>query len=264
MVQVTTENHGTFQQYPGQSLSQQPLVELDCRNGNLRTTYDPEIGGARPCAVVFGHIQRWKIPLLTDESAEELLGEITHLAQKIIDGYTPKWDGRNHVANFTPDAQAADDEISEICADLEGDLSPWTAADYYQVDPPEVGPLMTDEDLGKLEEQLEKEIKEEAEPGMLVYDIEEYLEERRNDLLDEKANEILAKFVEDFEADEPGMTPGDLVVERFNCVAAEIDEDGDISCRGSISDEYPDWYGLDAEQVREFILWLVDNGHIQR
>jgi len=107
--------------YDGQTSSQGCYIELDCEAGTLTASFNGEIGNAIPFSVYHGHDQWFSIPMLTGDAANELMSEIAPLAERVVDGYDCDWDGRNNVATFTDDAQAAIDEIREICDTIEVD-----------------------------------------------------------------------------------------------------------------------------------------------
>jgi len=122
--------------YDRQTSAQDCYVELDCRNGTLSASYNAEIGNAVPFSVYHGHEQRFGIPMLTAAAVNALMDQITPLAQRVIDGYESDWNGNNMVATFTDDAQAAIDEIREICdaeaesADESNSIQEWDAGDW--------------------------------------------------------------------------------------------------------------------------------------
>jgi hypothetical protein len=101
-------------QYPRQSNQQPCYVELRCQSGIITASYNAEIGNAIPCSVNDGHDQRWAIPCLTADAANEMLAEIAPIAQRVLDGYASEYDGNNHRATFTDDARDAKDEIEQL------------------------------------------------------------------------------------------------------------------------------------------------------
>lgn len=121
--------------YDRQSEAQPCYIELDCKTETLRADYNGEIGNAIPFSVYHGHTQRWGIPMLTADAANGLLGRIAPLAERVVAGYDEKWDGNNHVATFTDDAQSAIEEIEALC-DIEEDeslcVTEWDAGYWLQ------------------------------------------------------------------------------------------------------------------------------------
>lgn len=120
--------------YAQQSSAQPCYIELDCAEGTLLASYNGEIGNAVPAAVYHGHEQRFGIPELTTEAADELMAEIAPIAERVVAGYESEWNGNNHVACFTDDALAAIDEITKICDAVEADesnsIQEWDAGDW--------------------------------------------------------------------------------------------------------------------------------------
>ena len=132
-----TDKNALHCQYQGQTSEQDCYIELDCRRAWLSAYYNAEIGNAVPFSAYHGHEQRFAIPCLTADVANALMEEIAPIAQRVVDGYEFDWDGNNHVAKFTDDAQAAIEEIAGICdakiedADEMDTVQAWDAADYW-------------------------------------------------------------------------------------------------------------------------------------
>jgi hypothetical protein len=120
--------------YDRQSTAQPCYVELDCRSGVLTASYNAEIGNAIPMDVYRRHIRQYSIPLLTPAAVNDLLESLHPLAQRVVDGYTSKWDGNNNIARFTDDASEADGKIASMCMEYEVDentgVSEWDAGDW--------------------------------------------------------------------------------------------------------------------------------------
>lgn len=123
-----------YLKYRGQSDPQPCYVELDCEREKLSAEADTAIGPGTPTRVWHGRAIRWAIPVLTESAAEGLLLDLIPLAQRIVDGYSCEWDGRNHVGRLTEDAQEAADAICDLC-DRDWSkrevLSVWDAHDWY-------------------------------------------------------------------------------------------------------------------------------------
>jgi hypothetical protein len=123
-----------FCHYPGQTESQPCYIELDCKSETLSATYNGEIGNAVPFSVWHGHDQRFGIPCLTTDAADDLMAEIAPLAEIVVAGYASEWDGNNNVARFTDEATAATEKITAICDAVEADesnsIQAWDAGDY--------------------------------------------------------------------------------------------------------------------------------------
>lgn len=134
---VEVEGNALHRQYAGQSAPQPCYVSLDCDSGTLSASYNPEIGNALPFAVYHGHVQRWSIPALKADVVNALLREIAPLAERMIAGYERVWDGHNHVAEFSEDADEADDAIVALCnrvtedADEHSTVQVWDASEWF-------------------------------------------------------------------------------------------------------------------------------------
>lgn len=130
-----TEVEGTelYRHYRGQTSPQSCFVELDCEDGELRASYNPEIGNGVPFNVWHGRAIRWGIPALTAEAANALLAEILPYAQDILAGYTSEWDGHNHVGRYSEIANEAIEAANSLCdRDWEGQtIESWDACDWF-------------------------------------------------------------------------------------------------------------------------------------
>lgn len=124
-----------YHRYPGQTQEQPCYIELDAETGDLSADWNGEIGNAVPERVHHQHVLHWRIPLLTERACNELLEELAPLAQRICDGYERQWDGSNHIAHYTDDAQCAIEEIKRKCNDAgwrDSDLlRVWDAPDWF-------------------------------------------------------------------------------------------------------------------------------------
>lgn len=120
-------------QYPMDQRAQPCFVELDVRTGALSASYNPEIGNAVPMDVFNQHVLRWDIPAMKEAPANALLARIAPIAQRVVNGYQPRWDGANYVGEYAADADDARDDIADLCdAVTEGDrISVWNAGDLF-------------------------------------------------------------------------------------------------------------------------------------
>lgn len=123
-------------QYRGQSSPQPCYIELDCAERTLAADYNAEIGGGVPQNVWHGHIRRYPIPCLTASAANALMrsDRVQALAARVCAGYESAWDGNNHVATFSDDADAADDELGVLLWrddwDPDDCVNAWDVADW--------------------------------------------------------------------------------------------------------------------------------------
>ena len=169
--------------YQGQTERQGCYIELDCQTGLLTATYNAEIGNAIPFSVYHGHDRRWGIPCLIADAANDLLDEISPLAQRVLDGYTSEWDGNNHVARLSDDAQAAEDEIERLIDDLRVDetngISDADAGEWLTETDPAITAQTTDEEIAALAEQAEQDA---AYERIVLIDAEGYLTRLRDEM----------------------------------------------------------------------------------
>jgi hypothetical protein len=106
--------HPLFHQYENQLHPQEGIIGIDCRDGSLFADWDPEIGNAVPIDVWHGHIQWFEVtPYIRRDDLISLLEEVKPYAECIIAGYESQWDGNNHVAKFSEDAELAMQELDE-------------------------------------------------------------------------------------------------------------------------------------------------------
>jgi hypothetical protein len=131
-VEGTTALH---HRYPRETKAQRCHVELDCRTGDLTACYDPETGGAYPFAVHHGHVLRWRVPCLRADAANALLVDLEVLAQRIVDGYSSRWDGNNNVGSLNDDAhearEAIEQEVDRLDACSDDVVKVWEACAWF-------------------------------------------------------------------------------------------------------------------------------------
>jgi len=186
------ELKGKFQlacQYPNQYNPQPCYIELDLRNETLTADYNGEIGNAVPFSVWHGHEQRYPIPCMVAVAANALLAEIAPLAERVLAGYECVWDGNNHVANFTDDAQEADNEISAICEREMENIDEANAISF--VAPSDWFYAIKDETQGKTDAELETmsadwKIEAEGENIYLTGDVLDVLKSWRDEYAEEE------------------------------------------------------------------------------
>ena len=165
------EGNELHRQYAGQNRPQDVYVTLDCANGRLTAECSSEIGSGIPVAVCHGHVQRWSIPALTADAANSLIEEIAPFAERMVAGYERVWDGNNHVAAFSDDADEADDAIISLCdraradADEHSTVQVWDASEWFggignaaaQCAALKITAETTDDELRAIETVAEKE-----------------------------------------------------------------------------------------------------------
>lgn len=89
-------------------------MEIDS-SGSIWYYSDPEIGNGVPIDVFNCVARRWRIPhVLTAQGYESLHEDIEEMLQRIADGMSTYWDGRNTVGRLTEDASDARDELEQF------------------------------------------------------------------------------------------------------------------------------------------------------
>lgn len=103
-----------YHQYPRQTKPQDAYLELD-GSGELRVSWDAEIGNAMPMSVWHKRDLRWGIPnTLRGNAIAEFLerDDIQALLARVYDGHHVEWNGSNDVGILTPDAEYASEELA--------------------------------------------------------------------------------------------------------------------------------------------------------
>jgi len=164
-----------------------PEVYLDVEAGWLGMRKGRRVGEAYPMREWHGYVQAWNLNgIPTTREANAILTEMKPLAQRIVAGYESVWDGNNHVARYSDDAQAAIDELDVICnAYDDSSLTVWDADDWLNQCRDEFRTKLRRNRknpgyLDRLADRLEREAYRE---GAIVEGISSYLE----DLLTEEA-----------------------------------------------------------------------------
>ncbi len=177
-----------YKKYPRQTNPQDAYIELDCRTGSLSADWNGVIGTAIPFSVYHGHERRYEIsPYISGAQLTEFLNdpETVALAQRIIDGYESVWNGNNHVAALTEDAQEAEEELINRIPDTEH-IEPVTIWDeeYCYEARKEITAETSDDDLDKWVSEIEEAAA--AENGAIEIDLEEFANKRRYELRRQK------------------------------------------------------------------------------
>jgi hypothetical protein len=172
------EGNELHRQYSGQHAPQPCFVEFDCDDGELRASYNPEIGNGVPFNVWHRRAIRWRIPALTAEAANGLLADILPYAETILAGYESEWDGHNHVGSYTDAASEAIEAVNSLCdRDWDGQSTEsWDAGDWfgseggydYQCRSLGITAATTDEEIAAIADRQESD----AHPRILTGAIE--------------------------------------------------------------------------------------------
>jgi len=105
-----------YNKYPSQSQPQPAMIEIDCDAKTVWAGFDDEIGNAVPINVYHGRTLRYEISSYVKGSdLADMLDsrEFTELVNRILAGYTKKWDGSNHKGILNEDASNASDALDE-------------------------------------------------------------------------------------------------------------------------------------------------------
>lgn len=155
-----------FRKFEGQNEAQDAYVELRPEENLLIADYDGEIGNAVPFSVVHGRVLRWGIPAdISREGLEKLLEGIRPYAEQIVKGYSSEWNGSNLIGHLTPEAEAANRKIIEICDSAEDDfprLRTYSCEDWLQASSLEevwpAGQTLEDAVVEQLEFAVEEDV----------------------------------------------------------------------------------------------------------
>lgn len=191
--------------YPRQFERQDCHIALDLETGRMSADYNPEIGTAIPMSVFHNRTLWWDIPCLTADAANSLMEELRPLAQRILDGSEIEWDGNNNVGHLDADAQAASDEIAEMCKEdwfspadqvVEWDSDDWFAGDGQQngIEALQAMGLTVDSTDDQIAE-LAKAAREQAESCtdagyVVIRDAEAWIEWARDELREAQWNRL--------------------------------------------------------------------------
>jgi len=187
----TNELAPLYRQYPVQSEPQPAYVELDPEAGTLDAAWNPVIGTAVPMDV--WHHRRIRSSVRNDISEAallELLEAIRPLAERIEAGYDRHWDGHNHVGRYDEDAEAAIDEIRELCEAIDDDDCDlvWDAGEWLSsCSPADLGVTAdtTDEQLAAIAADLEDDAEINFGRRVRLENTEIALRDKRDEARDE-------------------------------------------------------------------------------
>ena len=121
-----------FYQYPGQ-INPQPAYIYLYEDGRVCADYSGEIGNARPADEWHGRTMTWSInPYITGQQLVDLMGrdDVRAMLQRVHDGHDTDWNGSNFVGTLTADADAADECLTRLFDEAEGDVQVWNVDDW--------------------------------------------------------------------------------------------------------------------------------------
>jgi len=171
--------------YDNNDSPQPVVVELNCDDGELSADYLVDPSSTR-ADVWHGRRLQWGIQLMLADTANILLHKIAPLAQQILDGYEPIWNGSNHVGRLNGSARTASEEIERMCEAAVPDLLIYTASDWFSSSTPA--------DIGVTADSTDDDLEEVAANALAYADgevhvitgAEEYLQEMRDEIWDER------------------------------------------------------------------------------
>jgi hypothetical protein len=181
-------------QYTGQTSPQPCYLELDPEAETAHYDYSGEIGNAVPFPVWHGRLRRYHLPAaILASTAARLSDELRPLLDRVVAGYSERWDDSDHVGSLDDDAAEAEAEIERLLESIDSDdlVRVWDAGDWMAgignsaVQAEEIGitAATTDEQLVGIGETLEASARSE---GVHVLEgVEGYLEEIRQDRIDD-------------------------------------------------------------------------------
>lgn len=128
-----------YHHYEGQTEPQLAYLELD-EHGAVSVDWDGEIGNAMPMSVWHKRDLRWTLPspLLRGFALSDFLDDqdVRKALARVHAGRSIEWDGSNKVGRYTPDAEAAIEDvrrlIDEQLADEENYGHVWSPADWLE------------------------------------------------------------------------------------------------------------------------------------
>ncbi len=203
----TTDRAALLTWYPSEQAPQPVELCLDIEDGELFFHVNPEIGNAVPARHWNGIVQTWTVPALTPDAANELLGDVRDLVQRILDDSEIVWDGSSHVGHLGEQAVEAYDEIANLIDELpeEARLNACEAVDYFTDTDVNAQILAdagltadtTDAELDTIAERLADEALSEA--NLVVVHVDDWLKQER-DRMREDVIENLDEIVDEYEA----------------------------------------------------------------
>jgi len=121
-VEVIYSNENNFCQYPSQCEPQRTYAELNCSTNELYSSYSSEIGNSTSMDCFHNRALRWQIsPWMKLSSINSLLEEIKPIAQKVLDGYSEVYNGRNYVGVLSGEVDVYEREIERLCDEYSSD-----------------------------------------------------------------------------------------------------------------------------------------------
>lgn len=112
---MTTPTLPLYVRRPGDCRPLGAFLRLDLRTGAWDTVTRGQGDGVL-MAEWHGHLQVYRVPAeITQAGINSILAdpEVKTLAQRLCAGYSSEWDGSNHVAALTPEAEKAERDLDQ-------------------------------------------------------------------------------------------------------------------------------------------------------
>lgn len=174
-----------YKVYQNQNKPQPAFVELD-ENGNVSADIDYEIGGAVPVRVAHNRTLRWGVsPYAQGDSLADLLESerVRELFERVHNGHSVEWNGRNMVGRLTEDAEAAALELEAILSpeSCEYELAQAIGAYEFIADWFRLEELV---EAGSVSECAKRQLESNDSGLVVVDDMEEAVAERAAELIE--------------------------------------------------------------------------------
>ncbi|WP_446046434.1 hypothetical protein [Streptomyces olivaceus] len=193
-VEPVTDELGLYCWMEHEREARAAFLTLHLEKGALTACHDDSPDGRGVEAnVVHGIVREWEVPLLSMRAANELLLEVTPLAQRVLDGADIVWDGHNMTGSLTTeDAVRAEAELEACCSESrfgpEDLLSVWCVyemGDTWTAEEAGITADTTDQELAAIEVRLLEGWRAEVgEPNPVLHGLGGYLENLRDELAD--------------------------------------------------------------------------------
>jgi hypothetical protein len=192
-VKITKSETHNYHTYTGHAQAQPAYIELDCRDGELSSDWDGEVGNGCAAAVWNGLVKQWSIPAtLQVGSINDAMETIKDLCQATVDGFESVWDGSNWVGEYSESAQHALEEIERILEYSEYGCEHMNIIDSWDawfVDAVDFDDLQNHESCDAMMESVKADMCSiEDYYAEINEDFEDWLAEQIKDELDEHAD----------------------------------------------------------------------------
>jgi len=179
-------------QFSGQFNPQPVYLEIDPEDETIRMDYDQEIGAGVPVTVANRELLRYHLDgVPTVAEANDIMEQVSPIAEKIAAGHFVKWNGRNWIGSLSDEAAEAEEELKEQLEGLSMSMEEQEVWDWECCHVKTWGLYRGDvSDKELFEEVDEMEARAESEGAIIDCDLEEELLRRRNCRRAEEIEEI--------------------------------------------------------------------------